>query len=159
MVRATTAIRCKWPFKSTPTVATSLILAKRAAGRSYQPFSGSQSSPRFLKLSAVGGFTADASGKWAKASLSLGCAVLRDDLVCFAATTAAGHTRNPVKVDARKPRYLSQFHWVSAVFGNLKTTLAWAYHALKYRKYATHYFSAFAYRLDRRLNLLNWYRN
>jgi hypothetical protein len=37
--------------------------------------------------------------------------------------------------------------------GNLKTTLAGAFHALKFRKYAQHYLSAFAYRFNRRFDL------
>ena len=67
--------------------------------------------------------------------------------------TATGYTHHPVKVGARKPRDLSQFNWDSAVFGNQETTLAGAYHALKYRKYAAHHLSAFASRFDRRFNL------
>jgi hypothetical protein len=39
------------------------------------------------------------------------------------------------------------------VLGNLKTTLAGAYHSLKYRKYAAHYLAAFAYRFNRRFDL------
>ena len=39
------------------------------------------------------------------------------------------------------------------MLGNLKTTLAGAYHAFKYRKYAAHYLSAFAYRFNRRFDL------
>ena len=109
--------------------------------------------PRFLKLSMVSGFTADAIGKWAKASLSPGCAVISDGLGCFAAVTAAGCIHYPVVVGARKPRDLPQFHWVNTVLGNLKTTLAGAYHALKYRKYAAHYLAAFAYRFNRRFDL------
>jgi hypothetical protein len=43
--------------------------------------------------------------------------------------------------------------WVNTVLGNLKTTLAGAYHSLKYRKYAAHYLAAFAYRFNRRFDL------
>ena len=39
------------------------------------------------------------------------------------------------------------------MLGNLKTTLAGAFHALKYRKYADHYLAAFAYRFNRRFDL------
>ncbi len=39
------------------------------------------------------------------------------------------------------------------MLGNLKTTLAGAYHSLKYRKYAAHYLAAFAYRFNRRFDL------
>ena len=101
----------------------------------------------------VRGFTADAIGKWAKASLSPDCAVISDGLGCFAAVTAADCIHSPVVVGARKPRDLPQFQWVNTALGNLKTTLAGAYHALKYRKYAAHYLAAFAYRFNRRFDL------
>lgn len=109
--------------------------------------------PRFLKLSMVSGFTSDAIGKWAKANLAPGCAVISDGLGCFAAVTAAGCTHQPVVVGGRKPRDMPQFLWVNTVLGNLKTTLAGAYHSLKYSKYAAHYLAAFAYRFNRRFDL------
>ena len=43
--------------------------------------------------------------------------------------------------------------WANTVLGNLKTTLAGAFHALKYRKYADHCLAAFAYRFSRRFDL------
>jgi len=52
-----------------------------------------------------------------------------------------------------KPRDLPSFKWVNTVLGNLKTTLAGAFHSLKYRKYAEHYLAAFAYRFNRRFDL------
>ena len=109
--------------------------------------------PRFLKLNLVSGFTSDAIGKWAKASLVPGCAVISDGLGCFAAVTTAGCTHQAVVVGDRKPRDLPQFLWVNTVLGNLKTTLAGAHHSLKYRKYADHYLAAFAYRFNRRFDL------
>jgi len=109
--------------------------------------------PRFLKLNLVSGFTSDAIAKWAKASLAPGCAVVSDGLGCFAAVTTAGRTHQAVIVGDRKPRDLPQFPWVNTVLGNLKTTLAGAYHSLKYRKYAAHYLGAFAYRFNRRFDL------
>jgi len=39
------------------------------------------------------------------------------------------------------------------VLGNLKTTLAGAFHSMKYRKYADNYLAAFAYRFNRRFDL------
>ena len=109
--------------------------------------------PRFLKLSMVSGFTSDAIGQWAKANLAPGCAVISDGLGCFAAVTTAGCTHQPVVVGGRKPRDMPQFLWVNTVLGNLKTTLAGAYHSLKYSKYAAHYLAAFAYRFNRRFDL------
>ena len=43
-------------------------------------------------------------------------------------------------------RSLPSFKWVNTVLGNLKTTLAGAFHALNYRKYAEHYLAGFACR-------------
>ena len=108
---------------------------------------------RFLKLNLVSGFTSNAIGKWAKASLAPGCAVISDGLGCFARVTTAGCTHQAVVVGDRKPRDPSQFLWVNIVLGNLKTALAGAYHSLKYRKYADHYLAAFAYRFNRRFDL------
>jgi hypothetical protein len=95
--------------------------------------------PRFMKLSMVSGFTADANGKWAKASLSSDCTVISEGLGCFGPVTAAGCIHYPVVFGVLKPRDLPQFHWVNTVLGHLKTTLAGSYHALKYRKHAAHY--------------------
>lgn len=39
------------------------------------------------------------------------------------------------------------------MLGNLKTTLAGAFHALNYSKYAAGYLAAFAYRFNRRFDL------
>jgi transposase-like protein len=100
--------------------------------------------PMHLKLSLVSGFTSTAIGTWAKASLVPGSLVSSDGLACFAAVADAGCTHEPIVVGGLKPRDLPEFKWVNTVLGNLKTTLAGAYHSLKYRKYAAHYLAAFA---------------
>ena len=109
--------------------------------------------PLYLKLNLVSGFTLTAISKWAKASLMPGSVVTSDGLACFAAVTDAGCLHTPVVVGDRKPRDLPQFKWVNTVLGNLKTTLAGAFHSLKYRKYAASYLGAFAYRFNRRFDL------
>ncbi len=109
--------------------------------------------PLHVKLSLVSGFTAKAIGQWAKASLVPGACVRTDGLGCFAAVTDAGCMHLPMVVGDRLPRDLPEFKWVNTVLGNLKTTLAGAYHSLKYRKYAGHYLAAFAYRFNRRFDL------
>jgi len=48
------------------------------------------------------------------------------------------------------PRDLSEFTWVNTVLGNLKTTLAGAYNAVRYRKYPANYQTAFVNRFNRR---------
>lgn len=91
--------------------------------------------PLFIKLSVVSGFTSEAISRWARASLLPGSVVTSDGMGCFAAVVDAGCVHVPQVVGQRKPRDLPQFKWVNTVLGNLKTTLAGAFHALKYRKY------------------------
>ena len=112
-----------------------------------------QGHPLHLKLNLVSGFTLNAIGKWAKANLVPGTIVTSDGLGCFAAVADAGCVHMPMVVGALKPRDLPEFRWVNPVLGNLKTTLAGAFHSLKYRKYASHYLAAFAYRFNRRFDL------
>jgi len=97
-----------------------------------------QGHPRYLKLNLVSGFEREAIGKWAKASLTPQTTILSDGLGCFAAVTDADCVHMTVVVGALKPRNLPQFKWVNTVLGNLKTTLAGAFHALKYSMYAEH---------------------
>jgi transposase-like protein len=112
-----------------------------------------QGHPMYLKLNLVSGFTLQAIGDWAKASLVPGTVVRSDGLGCFAAVADAGCMHVPTVVGALKPRDLPEFKWVNTVLGNLKTTLAGAFHSLNYRKYAGHYLAAFAYRFNRRFDL------
>jgi hypothetical protein len=76
-----------------------------------------------------------------------------DGLACFSAVADAGCLHLPLVVGSLKPRDLPSFKWVNTVLGNLKTTLAGAFHALNYRKYAEHYLAGFAYRFNRRFDL------
>jgi transposase-like protein len=112
-----------------------------------------QGRPMHLKLNLVSGFTSKAIGNWAEANLAPGTLVTSDGLACFAAVADAGCIHVPMVVGDLKPRDLPDFKWVNTVLGNLKTTLAGAYHSLKYRKYAAHYLAAFAYRFNRRFDL------
>ena len=68
----------------------------------------------------------------------------------------AGCLHQPIVLGALKPRDLPQFKWVNTVLGNLKTTLAGAFHALNYLKYAQRDLAAFAYRFNRRFDLRVW---
>jgi hypothetical protein len=79
--------------------------------------------------------------------------VRSDGLGCFAAVTDAGCIHLPTVVGDLKPRDLPEFKWVNTVLGNLKTTPAGAFHALKYSKYGQHYLAALDYRFDRRFDL------
>lgn len=112
-----------------------------------------QGHPMHLKLSRVRGFSLESVEAWAKSCLSPGSVVYSDGLSCFPAVAAAGCQHVPIVVGERLPRDLPQFTWVNTVLGNLKTTLAGAFHSLKYRKYADRYLGAFAYRFNRRFDL------
>ena len=48
---------------------------------------------------------------------------------------------------------MPEFQWVNTVLGNLKTSLSGSYHGFNFRKYATRYLGAFAYRFNRRFDL------
>ena len=109
--------------------------------------------PMHLKLNLVSGFTAQAIKEWARVNLAPGSVVTSDGLGCFGAVTEAGCIHMPVVVGDLKPRDLPQFKWVNTVLGNLKTTLAGAFHSLKYSKYADYYMAGFAYRFNRRFDL------
>jgi len=109
--------------------------------------------PTRLKLDMVSGFSTEAIAKWAKASLRPNTTVFSDGLACFAAVTAAGCIHTPRVVGALKPRDLPEFKWVNTILGNLKTTLAASFKALKFSKYAQAYLAAFAYRFNHRFNL------
>jgi transposase-like protein len=109
--------------------------------------------PMHLKLATVAGFTREAIARWARGALAPGAVVTSDGLSCFTAVAEAGCTHQPIVVGDRHPRELPEFTWVNTVLGNLKTSLAGAYHAFDFRKYATSYFAAFAYRFNRRFDL------
>ena len=109
--------------------------------------------PKYLKLTPVAGFTREAISHWAQLHLAPSAHVTSDGLACFAAVTDIGCAHSPIVVGERKPRDLPQFLWVNTILGNLKTTLAGAFHSFKYSKYATGYLAAFAYRFNRRFDL------
>ena len=109
--------------------------------------------PMRLKLDLVQGFTCESISRWAKASLLPATVVTSDGLACFAAVTDAGCVHTPRVVGALKPRHLPEFKWINTMLGNLKTTLAGAFKALKFRKYAQTYLAAFAYRFNQRFDL------
>jgi hypothetical protein len=106
-----------------------------------------------LRLDLVKVFTCKSISRWAKASLLPATDVTSDGLAYFAAFTDADCVHSPRVVGTLKPRHLPDFKWVNAVLGNLKTTLAGAFKALKFRKYAQTYLAAFAYRFNQRFVL------
>ena len=113
----------------------------------------SQGHPLFIKLKLISGFTSKAIGQWVQSNLMPGTLVTSDGLGCFAAVADADCIHMPRVVGALKPRDLPEFLWVNTVLGNLKTTLAGAFHAMKYSKYGDQYLAAFAYRFNRRFDL------
>lgn len=109
--------------------------------------------PLRVKLNPVSGFTLNAIANWARHHLAPGSAVSSDGLACFSAVTQAGCSHEAIVVGARKPKDVPEFLWVNTVLGNLKTSLKGCYHSFAFRKYATRYLSAFAYRFNRRFDL------
>jgi transposase-like protein len=109
--------------------------------------------PLYAKLTPVSGFTVAAIEQWAKAHLAPGAHVRSDGLACFGGVEAAGSSHTPIVVGNRKPDELPEFKWVNTVLGNVKTSLAGAYHGFKFKKYAGSYLSAIAYRFNRRFDL------
>ena len=105
------------------------------------------------KLTPVSGFTRKAVAAWASAHLAPGSVVVSDGLSCFNGVGDAGCVHQPVVVGNRKPRDLPDFLWVNTVLGNVKTSLAGAYHAFEFGKYAERYLGAIAYRFNRRFKL------
>ena len=89
-----------------------------------------QGRPMYLKLSLVVDSPLQAIGNWAKANLAPGTLLRSDGLGCFAAVADADCLHMPIMVGALEPRDLPEFKWVNTVLGNLKTTLAGAFHAL-----------------------------
>lgn len=109
--------------------------------------------PLRIKLTPVQGFSLKAIAQWAQSCMAPGSTVFSDGLACFAAVTEAGCTHHPTVVAGRKPKDMPEFQWINTVLGNLKTSLSGSYHAFNFRKYATQYLAAFAYRFNRRFNL------
>lgn len=90
---------------------------------------------------------------WACRNLQPGSLVVSDGLACFAGVTSAQCLHMPIVVGRAKPKDLPEFHWVNAVLGNLKRTIAGAHHSFKFGKYADAYLAGFAYRFNRRFDL------
>lgn len=109
--------------------------------------------PLRVKVTPVAAFSTQAITTWARIHLTSGCDVRSDGLACFAGVIDAGCAHSYVAVGRRKPRELPQFTWVNTVLGNLKTMINGAHKAFKFRKYATAYLGAFAYRFNRRFDL------
>ena len=109
--------------------------------------------PMRVKLNQVAGFNRESITAWASVNLIPGSDVRSDGLGCFAGVIDAGCAHSFVVVGKRLPREMPQFTWVNTILGNLKTTLAGAFHSLNYRKYAQQYLGAFAYRFNRRFDL------
>ena len=109
--------------------------------------------PIYLRLNLARGVTRDLLSKWAQVSLDAAARVISDGRGCLAAVVDADCPHQPIVVGALKSRNLPQFKWVNMVQGNMKTTLAGAFHSANYRKYAKRYRSAFANRFNRRFDL------
>ena len=112
-----------------------------------------QHHPRYVKLTPVPGFTPAAIAEWAKGHLRPGCLVISDGLSCFPGVTVADCQHQAIVVGERKPRELPELNWINTVLGNVKTSLAGAYHGFKFGKSAARYLAAVAYCFNRRFRL------
>jgi transposase-like protein len=112
-----------------------------------------QGHPLRIKLTPVPGFNLNAISQWAQSCLAPGSLAFSDGLACFSAVTTAGCLNQPTVVAGRQPKERPEFQWINTVLGNLKTSLSGSYHAFDFRKYATRYLAALAYRFNRRFNL------
>lgn len=109
--------------------------------------------PLRLKVSPVATFSREAIARWARLNLLPGTDVRSDGLACFSGVIDAGCAHSYIVVAARKPRELPQFTWVNTILANLKTMIGGGHKAFKFRKYASQYLGAFAYRFNARFDL------
>lgn len=110
--------------------------------------------PRFMRLSPVAGFTAEAIKQWASKSLRETAQVVSDGLACFMQVTqvACSHERHITgggKESVKRP----EFRWVNTMLGNVKMSLNGTYHSIDHAKYGARYLAEFAYRFNRRFDL------
>lgn len=109
-----------------------------------------------LRLNLARCVTRDSLSKWAQVSLDAATRVISDGRGCLVAVVDASCPHQPIVVGALKSRELPQFKWVNMMQGDLKTTMAGAFHSANYRKYAKRYLPDFAYRFNRRFDLRGW---
>lgn len=79
--------------------------------------------------------------------------MISDGLSCFPGVTVADCQHQAIVVGERKPRELPELNWINTVLGNVKTSLAGAYHGFKFGKSAARYLAAVAYCFNRRFRL------
>ena len=109
--------------------------------------------PVAVHLRRVEGFTKEQIGRYARASLAPGTAVVSDGLHCFAAIAEAGFTHSVIKVGGgpRRPAEPA-FASVNTVLGNVKSAITGTCRALGAR-HSARYLAAYEYRFNRRANL------
>lgn len=108
--------------------------------------------PVRIQLRCVKGFSHEAIGAYAEASLEPGSTVLSDGLPCFTAVTKAGCIHQPMVTTGNKALADSVFKWVNTILGNLKTATAGTFHGIS-EKYLPRYLAEFEYRFNRRYKL------
>lgn len=107
----------------------------------------------YINLNVNRAFTSAAIIQWAQASLTHGARVYSNGLACLNIFFDARHLHMPMVVGSLKVLDLSSINWGNIVLCNLKTTLVYAFHSLKFSERAGHCLSAFACRLNRRVNV------
>ena len=107
-----------------------------------------------MRLTPVADFTNAVLEQWAKRYLAAGCTVVSDGTLAFRQVSKAQalHERY-ITGGARQGARTSQLRWVNTMLGNLKSSMAGTYHAIKHSKYARRYLAEFCYRFNRRFKL------
>jgi len=109
--------------------------------------------PVAVHLRRVEGFTKEQIGRYARAGLAPGAAVVSDGLHGFAAIAEAGFTHRVIKVGSGSGRPAAPaFACVNTVLGNVKSAITGTCRALGAR-HSARYLAAYEYRFNRRADL------
>ena len=99
-------------------------------------------------------FTKESLRKFMFTSIALPATVVSDGLNCFTVAQELGIVHHRTVTGSGRASVEVERHWaVNTVLGNLKTAMTGIYHAIKFAKYARHYFAEVQYRFNRRYDL------
>lgn len=134
---------------------------KRGRGsENKQPFiaaveTDADNHPLRLKIDPVNSFTRKEVKRWVNEHIKPNSHVVSDSLDCFSAVSECGCIHEPHNSskmsEAEKECH---FKWVNTILSNVKTSLTGTFHSIEVHRYAFRYFGAFAYRFNRRMNLV-----
>ena len=111
--------------------------------------------PLRLKLDPVNSFTRNEIKRWVNEHIKPGSCVVSDSLDCFTAVSECGCTHEPHNSSKMSDEEKEcHFKWVNTILSNVKTSLSGTFHSIEVHGYSFRYFGAFAYRFNRRMNLV-----